>query len=93
MIGKGSFAVNGRALTIEQPDGLVKLVVDAAGEFLVGAQVVGPEASELIAELTVAVECALRVDDLLGSMHAHPTLAEVIVDAARAVRRRLDRTS
>jgi dihydrolipoamide dehydrogenase len=93
VIGKGSFAVNGRALTIEQPDGLVKLVVDAAGEFLVGAQVVGPEASELIAELTVAVECALRVDDLLGSMHAHPTLAEVIVDAARAVRRRLDRTS
>jgi dihydrolipoamide dehydrogenase len=93
VVGKGSFAVNGRALTLEQPDGLVKLIVDPDGEFVVGAQVVGPEASELIAELTVAVECALRVDDLLGSQHAHPTLAEVIADAARAARRRLDRIS
>jgi dihydrolipoamide dehydrogenase len=91
VVGKGSFGVNGRALTIEQAEGFVKLVVDPEGEFLVGAQVVGPEASELIAELTVAVECALRLDDLLGSMHAHPTLGEAIVDAARAARRRLDR--
>src|SRR5262245_20554701 len=91
VVGKGSFSISGRALTIEQPEGLVKLVVDAGGGFLVGAQVVGPEASELIAELTVAVECALRIDDLIGSMHAHPTLAEVIVDAARPARRRLDR--
>jgi dihydrolipoamide dehydrogenase len=93
VVGKGSFAVNGRALTIEQAEGLVKLVVDADVGFLVGAQVVGPEASELIAELTVAVECALRVEDLLGSMHAHPTLAEAVIDAARMARRRLDRVS
>ena len=60
VIGKGSFGVNGRALTVEQPAGLVKLVVDADGGFVVGAQIAGPNASELIAELTVAVECALR---------------------------------
>ena len=60
VIGKGSFGVNGRALTIEQPAGLVKLVVAADGEFVVGAQIAGPNASELIAELTVVVEAALR---------------------------------
>jgi dihydrolipoamide dehydrogenase len=93
VVGKGSFAVNGRALTIEQGEGMVKLVVDADDAFLVGAQVAGPDASELIAELTLAVECALRVDDLLGTIHAHPTLSEAIADAAGSVHRRLGRTS
>lgn len=90
-VGKAPFAINGRALTLDEPDGFVKLVVDTANEVVVGASVVGPNASELIAELTVAVECALRLDDLLGTMHVHPTLAETVVDAARAVRRTLDR--
>ena len=93
VIGKGSFGVNGRALTIEQPSGLVKLVVAADGGFVIGAQIVGPNASELIAELTVVVEAALRVDDLLGSIHPHPTLGEAIIDAARAAQRRLERRS
>ena len=91
VIGKGSFGVNGRALTIEQPAGLVKLVVAADGGFVVGAQIAGPNASELIAELTVVVENALRVEDLLGTIHPHPTLGEAIVDAARAAQRRLRR--
>ena len=62
----------------------MKLVVDADGGLVVGAGIAGPDASELIAELTLAVECALRLDDLLGTIHAHPTLAEAIVDAARS---------
>jgi dihydrolipoamide dehydrogenase len=93
VIGKGSFAVNGRALTIEQADGLVKLVVDPTGGFIVGAQIAGPNASELIGELTVAVECALRLDDLIGTVHAHPTLDEAIIDAARSAQRRLQRAA
>jgi dihydrolipoamide dehydrogenase len=93
VIGKGSFGVNGRALTLEQAVGLVKLVVDADGGFVVGALIAGPNASELIAELTVAVECALRLDDLAGAIHPHPTLGEAIVDAVRAARRRLDHRS
>ena len=93
VIGKASFAVNGRALTLEQPAGLVKLVVDPDGGFLVGAQIAGPNASELIAELTIAVECALRLDDLVGAIHPHPTLGEAIVDAARAAARRLQRSA
>ena len=59
----------------------MKLVVDADDGVVVGAGIAGPDASELIAELTLAVECALRLDDLLGTIHAHPTLAEAIVDA------------
>ena len=90
--GRGSFSVNGRALTLGEATGLVKLVVDADDGVVVGAGIAGPDASELIAELTLAIECALRLDDLLGTIHAHPTLAEAIVDAARAARRRLDRT-
>jgi len=93
VVGKAAFGVNGRALTIEQADGFVKLVVDAAHGFVIGAQVVGPNASELISELTVAVECALRVDDLAGAIHPHPTLGEAIAEAARRAHRRLQRPS
>jgi dihydrolipoamide dehydrogenase len=93
VVGKASLAANGRALTIEQPDGLVKLIVDAEEGFLLGAQIAAPNASELIAELTVAVECALRLDDLLGTIHPHPTLNEAIVGAARSAQRRLERVS
>ncbi len=91
VVGKANFGVNGRALTMEQPDGLVKLIVDPHGGFVVGALIAGPSASELIAELTIAVECALRLEDLVGAIHPHPTLGEAIVHAARAALRRLDR--
>jgi dihydrolipoamide dehydrogenase len=89
VVGKAAFGVNGRALTIDQPDGFVKVVADAEHGVVIGAQVVGPQASELISELTVAVECALRLDDVAGSIHPHPTLGEAIVDAARRARRRI----
>jgi dihydrolipoamide dehydrogenase len=91
VVGKANLGVNGRALTLEQAAGMVKLVVDADGEFVVGAVIAGPSASELISELTVAVECALRIDDLIGAIHPHPTLGEAIGEAARAARQRLDR--
>jgi dihydrolipoamide dehydrogenase len=92
VVGKANFGVNGRALTIEQAAGFVKLVVDAEHGFVVGAQVVGPNASELINELTVAVECALLADDLVGAIHPHPTLGEAVVEAARMAIRRRQRT-
>jgi dihydrolipoamide dehydrogenase len=89
--GRATFRVNGRALTVEQPHGLVKLTVDSDGGFVVGAQIAGPGASELIGELAVTVECALRLEDMLGTIHAHPTLGEAIVDAARSAQRRVER--
>jgi dihydrolipoamide dehydrogenase len=91
VVGRGGFGVNGRALTLGDAEGFVKLVVDAGSGMVIGAQVVGPGASELISELTLAVEAALRVDDVAMSIHPHPTLGEAVVEAARRAQRRLRR--
>jgi len=89
--GKARFAASGRALTLGATDGLVKLVVDREDEMVLGVHVVGPDASDLISEGAVLVECALRLDDVLGTIHPHPTLGESLHDAALAAARRLVR--
>ncbi len=89
--GKARFAASGRALTLDATEGFVKLVVDRADEVILGVHLVGPDASDLISEGAVLVECALRLDDLVGTIHPHPTLGESLHDAALAARRRLDR--
>ena len=91
VVGRARFAASGRALTLGATAGFVKLVVDAEDEVLLGVHVVGPDASDLISEGAIAVECALRLDDLAGTIHPHPTLGESMHDAALAARRRLDR--
>lgn len=75
---------NGRALTMGGSTGFVRLVIDDDSERIIGAQVVGPNASELIAELTMAVENLFTLGDVTATIHAHPTLAEAIMDAAEA---------
>jgi dihydrolipoamide dehydrogenase len=62
--------------------GFVKLVADAATGVLVGAQVVGAEASNLIAELALAIEMNATLEDLALTIHAHPTLPEMVMEAA-----------
>jgi len=89
--GKARFAASGRALTLGATEGLVKLVVDREDEMVLGVHVVGPDASDLISEGAVLVECALRLDDVLGTIHPHPTLGESLHDAALAAARRLVR--
>ncbi|MFP4149338.1 MAG: dihydrolipoyl dehydrogenase [Nitriliruptoraceae bacterium] len=89
VVGKARFSTSGRALTLDEPDGLVKLVIDREDEVVLGVHVVGPDASDLISEGAVLVECALRLDDVLGTIHPHPTLGESVHDAAVAARRRL----
>lgn len=79
-IGKMPFAALGRAQALGETEGFVKLI--ARGQRLVGAGVVGPEASELIAELTLAIEVGASLDDLALTVHTHPTLAEAIHEAA-----------
>ncbi|PID97755.1 MAG: dihydrolipoyl dehydrogenase [Actinobacteria bacterium] len=78
-------AANGRALTLGDSSGFVQLVCEKDTKRLVGAQVVAPGASELIAELTTAVENLMTADDIVTTIHAHPTLSETIMDAAEAV--------
>jgi len=81
VVGRFPFSASGRALTTGEPRGFVRLVAKADGR-VVGGQVVGPEASELIAEIGLAVEAELSLADVAETIHAHPTLSEATMEAA-----------
>jgi dihydrolipoyl dehydrogenase len=87
-VAKFSWAASGRAATLGRADGLTKLVVDAGTGRVLGAGIVGPGAGELIAEATLAVECALTAEDLAATIHTHPTLGESLMEAAETLLRR-----
>lgn len=80
--GKFPYGANGRAQSMNATEGFVKLVGDKDSGLLVGAQVVGAEASNLIAELTLAIEMGATLEDIALTIHAHPTLGEITMDAA-----------
>lgn len=73
---------NGRALSLNAPEGFVRLVVEQETELIVGGQIVGQGASDLIAEITLAIEANLTIEDIALTIHGHPTLSETIMDAA-----------
>lgn len=81
-IAKFPWAAVGRAVAIDRPEGLTKLVIDPATERVLGVGIVGSGAGDLIAEGVVAVEMAALASDLALSIHAHPTLSETIMEAA-----------
>lgn len=83
-IGKFPFAALGRALAIAETDGFVKLVADAQTDELLGVAVVGPEASDLISEGSLALEMGAFLPDLALTIHPHPTLGEAVMEAAKA---------
>lgn len=83
-VGTFPFAANGRALSVSEPDGFVKMVGDAKTGRLLGVHIVGAEASNLIAEATLAIEMGAQVEDLALTVHAHPTLPETLMEAAEA---------
>ncbi len=88
VIGKSSFAINGRALALRETEAFVKIVANPTSGIVIGAQIVGVEASTLISELALAIEMGATVDDLAMTIHPHPTLGEVIMEAAEnAVRK------
>ncbi|ADG05086.1 dihydrolipoyl dehydrogenase [Kyrpidia tusciae] len=80
--GRFPFAANGRALSLTDAEGFVKLVADKSSGELLGAQIVGPEASDLIAEAALAIEMGATLEDVALTIHAHPTLGEVMMEAA-----------
>lgn len=79
---KFPFAGNARAVSLDQPDGFVRLVYTKDEKNVLGAQVVGPGASDLIAELSLAVNGGMNVEDIALTIHPHPTLSEPIQEAA-----------
>ncbi len=83
-VGIFPFAANGRALSVNEPDGMVKMIGDAKTGRLLGVHIVGAEASNLIAEATLALEMGAMVEDLALTVHAHPTLPETLMEAAEA---------
>jgi dihydrolipoamide dehydrogenase len=84
---KGSFPfmANGRAKALNQTDGFVKILADAKTDRVLGVHILGPRAGDLIAEVALAVEFAASSEDIARAVHAHPTLAEVVKEAALAV--------
>lgn len=83
-IGKFPFLGNGKAIAIDDFEGIVKLVVDAEYGELLGAHIIGPEASELLANIRMAKQLEYSVEDVGRTVHAHPTLSEAIMEAALA---------
>lgn len=79
---KFPFAANGRALALNETDGFVKLVTRREDGLVVGAQIAGANASDMIAELALAIEAGMTAEDIAMTIHAHPTLAEITMEAA-----------
>ncbi|GAK31236.1 dihydrolipoamide dehydrogenase [Weissella oryzae SG25] len=81
-IAKFPFAANGRALSMDAGVGFVRMITDKATKAVLGSQIVGPGASDLISELALAIENGLTSEDISLTIHPHPTLGEAIMDTA-----------
>jgi len=84
-IGKFPFTANSRASIVGQHEGFIKIVSDADYGEILGVHIIGPQATELIAEAVAAMELEATVEDLMWTIHAHPTLAEAMLDASNSV--------
>jgi dihydrolipoamide dehydrogenase len=87
-IGTFPFTANGRAKAMGMTEGLVKVIADAETDRLLGVHILGPRASDMLAEAVVAMEFGGSSEDLARSFHAHPTLSEVLREAALNVEKR-----
>jgi dihydrolipoamide dehydrogenase len=80
-IGKFPFAVSGRAMSVLEPEGFVKVIIDEEDNRLLGVGIVGPEASDLISEAALAIEMCAFAEDVALTVHPHPTLGESVMEA------------
>lgn len=83
--GKFMFGANGKALTLGEGEGLLKVISDE-NDILIGVHIVGPHASDLIHEGVLAIGMKLKADDIIGTIHAHPTLGEVFSEAVMGLK-------
>ena len=83
--GKFPFTANGRARAMGDTDGFVKILADAKTDRVLGAHMLGPDVGTLIAEISLAIEFGASAEDVARTCHAHPTLNEVVKEAALAV--------
>jgi dihydrolipoamide dehydrogenase len=82
-IGRFRFSASGKAQALDETDGFVQLVVEEESGEILGGQIIGPHAADLVHEIALAVRWELTVDEIGSTVHAHPTLSEVVMEAAR----------
>ncbi len=87
-VGTFPFMANGRAKAMEETEGLVKVIADAESDRVLGVHILGPRASDMIAEAAAVMEFGGSAEDIARTCHAHPTLSEVLKEAALAVEKR-----
>jgi dihydrolipoamide dehydrogenase len=87
-IGKFPFLANSRARAMNNTDGIVKIIADSVTDEILGAQIIGPEAGNMIHEIIIAMEFKAASEDVARSCHAHPTLNEAVKEACLAVDKR-----
>jgi dihydrolipoamide dehydrogenase len=83
-VGKFPFLASGKALAVGEPDGFVKLIVGEPHGEILGAHIIGADATEMIAELGLAISLEATYEELIATIHAHPTLSEAVHEAAHA---------
>jgi dihydrolipoamide dehydrogenase len=84
-VGSFPFAASGRAMSLMETEGFVKVIAHAESDEVLGVHMVGPDVTELIAEAALAIEMGATSEDLARTIHAHPTLPEAVMEAAEAV--------
>ncbi len=84
-VGRFPFSANGKALGLAEQNGFAKIISDAQYGEILGAHIVGPEASELLPELTLAQRMEMTAHEIANNIHTHPTLSEVLMEAAEGV--------
>ncbi len=84
-VGQFNFQANGKSLGLGERAGFVKIIAEARYGEILGAHLVGPEVTELLPELTLAQLTELTAEEIARNVHAHPTLSEVLMEAAHAV--------
>jgi dihydrolipoamide dehydrogenase len=87
-VGTFSFLANGRARCMDEANGMVKVIAEAKSDRILGVHIVGPRASDIIAEAVMAMEFGASAEDMARAMHGHPTLPEALREAALNVDRR-----
>jgi dihydrolipoamide dehydrogenase len=84
-VARFNFQANGKALGLGEAQGFVKIVIDGRYDEIIGAHLIGPEVTELLPELTLAHTAELTIEQIARNIHAHPSLSEVIMEAAHGL--------
>ena len=87
IVGKFPLAANGRAMIMGE-DGMIKIIAGKKYKEVLGAHIVGPRATDMIGELSLAIGMEATIDEVIETIHAHPTVAEAIKEATLAVEKR-----